>query len=65
MSALEGLECKQKPSCIPGGTDKCELTEPKDFELMFKTTMGASADEDDPNAVAYLRPETAQSIFVQ
>ena len=63
--ALEGLECKQKPSCIPGGTDKCELTEPKDFELMFKTTMGASADEDDPNAVAYLRPETAQSIFVQ
>jgi glycyl-tRNA synthetase len=27
--------------------------------------MGASAAEDDPNAVAYLRPETAQSIFVQ
>jgi len=63
--SLEGLECRQKPSCIPGGTDKCELTEPRDFELMFKTQMGASADENDPNATAYLRPETAQSIFVQ
>jgi glycyl-tRNA synthetase len=41
------------------------LTEPKDFNLMFKTTMGASADENDPNAVAFLRPETAQSIFCQ
>ncbi|MCH7224578.1 glycine--tRNA ligase [Haloferula sp. A504] len=41
------------------------LTEPRDFNLMFKTTMGASADENDPNATAYLRPETAQSIFVQ
>ncbi len=41
------------------------LTEPRDFNLMFKTTMGASADENDPNAVAYLRPETAQSIFAQ
>jgi glycyl-tRNA synthetase len=41
------------------------LTEPRDFELMFKTQMGASADENDPNATAYLRPETAQSIFVQ
>ena len=32
---------------------------------MFQTKMGASADDDDPNAVAYLRPETAQTIFVQ
>ena len=41
------------------------LTEPRDFNLMFKTTMGASADANDPNATAYLRPETAQSIFCQ
>jgi len=41
------------------------LTEPREFNLMFKTQMGASSSEDDPNAVAYLRPETAQSIFVQ
>ncbi len=41
------------------------LTEARAFNLMFKTTMGASADQDDPNAVAYLRPETAQTIFTQ
>ncbi|MCC6660328.1 MAG: glycine--tRNA ligase [Phycisphaerales bacterium] len=38
------------------------LTEPKQFNLMFKTYVGATAGEDD---VAYLRPETAQGIFVQ
>jgi glycyl-tRNA synthetase len=38
------------------------LTEPRPFNLMFSTQMGASADE---NSLAYLRPETAQSIFVQ
>jgi glycyl-tRNA synthetase len=48
---------KQCPNC--GGKD---LTEPRPFNLMFSTQMGASAD---PNAIAYLRPETAQSIFVQ
>lgn len=41
------------------------LTEPREFNLMFKTHMGASADDGDESAVAYLRPETAQSIFVQ
>ena len=41
------------------------LTEPREFNLMFQTKVGASADENDPNAVAYLRPETAQSIFTQ
>jgi glycyl-tRNA synthetase len=38
------------------------LTEPRAFNLMFKTYIGATATEDD---VAYLRPETAQGIFVQ
>jgi glycyl-tRNA synthetase len=38
------------------------LTEPKQFNLMFKTYIGATASEDD---VAYLRPETAQGIFLQ
>ncbi|MCC6678028.1 MAG: glycine--tRNA ligase [Phycisphaerales bacterium] len=38
------------------------LTEPRQFNLMFKTYIGALATEDD---VAYLRPETAQGIFVQ
>jgi glycyl-tRNA synthetase len=48
---------KQCPNC--GGKD---LTEPRAFNLMFRTHMGASEDE---SSVAYLRPETAQSIFVQ
>ncbi len=37
------------------------LTEPRAFNLMFKTYVGATATEDD---VAYLRPETAQGIFL-
>ena len=48
---------KQCPNC--GGKD---LTEARPFNLMFSTQIGASAD---PDAIAYLRPETAQSIFVQ
>jgi len=50
------LKC---PNC--GSTD---LTEPRPFNLMFRTTLGAVADESDPSALAYLRPETAQGIFV-
>ena len=38
-----------------------ELTEPRLFELMFKTAVGPVADE---ASVAYLRPETAQGMFV-
>jgi glycyl-tRNA synthetase len=41
-----------------------DLTEPRPFNLMFRTTLGAVADEDDPTALAYLRPETAQGIFI-
>jgi glycyl-tRNA synthetase len=48
---------KQCPNC--GGKD---LTEARPFNLMFQTQVGASAD---PASIAYLRPETAQSIFVQ
>lgn len=45
------------PNC--GSTD---LTEPRPFNLMFKTTVGPVVDEDN---IAYLRPETAQAIFTQ
>ena len=37
-----------------------ELTEPRDFNLMFKTNVGPI---DDGSSYAYLRPETAQQIF--
>jgi len=38
------------------------LTEPREFNLMFKTTVGALADPE--KDAAFLRPETAQGIFV-
>ena len=50
-----------------GGCPNCgssDLTEPRPFNLMFRTTIGATADEDDPSTLAYLRPETAQGIFI-
>ncbi len=37
------------------------LTPPREFNLMFKTTVGALGGEED---TAFLRPETAQGIFV-
>ena len=49
---LEGDSC---PSC--GGA----LTKPRQFNLMFKTSMGPVEDE---ASTVYLRPETAQGIFV-
>ena len=49
----EGAKC---PNC---GNDT--FTEPKDFNTMFKTHSGPVADEDN---VVWLRPETAQGIFV-
>ncbi|NLB69480.1 MAG: glycine--tRNA ligase [Lentisphaerae bacterium] len=39
-----------------------DLTEPRSFNLMFKTFVGPVEDD---SAVAYLRPETAQAIFAQ
>ena len=49
----EGGRC---PEC--GG----ELTEARQFNLMFQTHVGASQDS---SSIAYLRPETCQSIFTQ
>ena len=57
---IEELECPLKPSMAPGAFEKCHLTEPRQFNLMFKTHCGAVESED---SLAYLRPETAQGIF--
>ena len=54
---VEKKGVKQCPVC--GGKD---LTEPRAFNLMFKTYVGATEDE---SSLTYLRPETAQAIFVQ
>jgi glycyl-tRNA synthetase len=53
--------CPLKPSKHPGEHETCDLTPPREFNLMFKTNVGALID---PAAEAYLRPETAQGIFV-
>ena len=39
-----------------------QLSEPKVFNLMFKTYVGATEDD---TSITYLRPETAQAMFVQ
>jgi glycyl-tRNA synthetase len=43
---------------------KVNWTEPRQFNLMLKTTLGAASAEEDESALAYLRPETAQGIFI-
>ncbi|MSS71087.1 MAG: glycine--tRNA ligase [Candidatus Latescibacteria bacterium] len=52
--------CEQRRTLCPA-CGKGELTPPRQFNLMFKTFMGP-VEED--AAVAYLRPETAQAMFV-
>jgi glycyl-tRNA synthetase len=51
----ENLAAKKCPDC--GG----ELTDTRKFNLMFKTTLGPVEDE---SGLVYLRPETAQGIYV-
>jgi glycyl-tRNA synthetase len=58
---LGDLQCGQKPSKHPGEAEACDLTEARDFNLMFETTMGPVKES---GATVYLRPETAQGIFV-
>ncbi|MFQ5411301.1 MAG: glycine--tRNA ligase, partial [Phycisphaerae bacterium] len=53
-SSLSKLSC---PTCQKHGA----LTEPRAFNLMFETHVGALQDS---TSIAYLRPETAQGIFV-
>jgi glycyl-tRNA synthetase len=53
VDVAAGAKC---PNC---GNDK--FTDPRNFNLMFKTHMGPVEDE---SHVVYLRPETAQAIFV-
>jgi len=58
---LEDAQCGRKPSKHPGETSECDLTEAREFNLMFETTVGPVKDE---GATVYLRPETAQGIFL-
>ncbi|HTA14575.1 MAG TPA: glycine--tRNA ligase [Solirubrobacteraceae bacterium] len=58
---LGDLQCGRKPSKHPGETEDCDLTEARDFNLMFETTIGPVKES---GSTAYLRPETAQGIFI-
>ncbi|MBL9092247.1 MAG: glycine--tRNA ligase [Planctomycetaceae bacterium] len=70
--AFEIVDVKKLPDIVKAGTpleqvigpdvtSPGSLTEPREFNLMFKTIVGALGGEDD---AAFLRPETAQGIFV-
>jgi glycyl-tRNA synthetase len=58
---LGELACGRTPSKHPGETPECDLTEARDFNLMFETTVGPVKES---GSTAYLRPETAQGIFI-
>jgi glycyl-tRNA synthetase len=57
----EEVRCGRKPSKRPGETPECDLTEARQFNLMFRTRVGAV---EETGTDVYLRPETAQGIFV-
>ncbi len=58
---LDVSACGRRPSKHPGETPDCDLTEARDFNLMFETTVGPVKEE---GSTVYLRPETAQGIFL-
>jgi len=59
MTAARPDEIALIPS--PATGEPGSLTPPRSFNMMFETYVGALRDE---TAVAYLRPETAQGIFI-
>ncbi|MDP9376758.1 MAG: glycine--tRNA ligase [Actinomycetota bacterium] len=58
---VEELSCGLKPSKHPGEHSECDLTEQREFNLMFETTVGPVKEG---GTTVYLRPETAQGIFL-
>ena len=57
----EEVRCGKRPSKRPGETPDCDLTEARQFNLMFETRVGAV---EETGTQVYLRPETAQGIFI-
>lgn len=59
FAGLKDLIVRHQMTCAVSGT--CNWTDVRQFNLMFSTQLGSVADESD---TIYLRPETAQGIFV-
>ena len=55
------VRCGHAPSKLPGDHKDCDLTEAREFNLMFETSIGPVKDA---GSTVYLRPETAQGIFL-
>jgi glycyl-tRNA synthetase len=58
---LDQSQCGKRPSKNPGEYSECDLTEARQFNLMFETTIGPVQET---GSKVYLRPETAQGIFI-
>jgi glycyl-tRNA synthetase len=58
---LDESQCGQRPSKRPGETSDCDLTEARQFNLMFETRVGPI---EETGKTVFLRPETAQGIFI-
>src|SRR2546423_9458954 len=54
---LQSASCPRKPSKHPGEYAECDLTDAREFNLMFETTVGPVREA---GSSVYLRPETAQ-----
>jgi len=62
FTGLKTLIEKHKMKCAISGTSN--WTEIRQFNLMFSTEFGSTASSDEEDNKIYLRPETAQGIFV-
>jgi glycyl-tRNA synthetase len=61
LRPFTSISADERARCLgPAASEPGSLTEPRQFNLMFKTHCGALQDDD---SLAYLRPETAQGIF--
>src|SRR5918993_930885 len=55
------VRCRRAPSKLPGDHPDCDLTDAREFNLMFETQIGPVKDA---GSTVFLRPETAQGIFL-
>lgn len=62
FAGLKSLIEENKITCSVSGT--CNWTDVRQFNLMFSTEFGSTVSADDEDNKVYLRPETAQGIFV-